>query len=59
MTYNKEMKKFGDFMFGIKLSHMEKNNCVEFQTVGLSVCMCLTNYVSVYQNVDMGVTYDG
>ena len=32
MIYNKEMKKLGDFMFGIKLSHMEKNNCVEFQT---------------------------
>ena len=26
------MKKLGDFMFGKKLSHIEKNNCVQFQT---------------------------
>ena len=31
MIYNKEMKRLKDFMFGIKLSHMKKKNCVEFQ----------------------------
>ena len=28
-------------------------------SVCLSICLCLTNYMSVYQNVDMGLTYDG
>ena len=32
MFYNKEMKRLGEFIFGIKLSHKMKNNCVEFQT---------------------------
>ena len=31
MIYNKEMKRLGDFIFDIKLSHRMKNNCVEFQ----------------------------
>ena len=30
-----------------------------YYTIVLSVCLCLTNYVSVYQNVDMGPIYDG
>ena len=32
LIYNKEMKRLGDFIFGIKLSHKNKN-FVEFQTV--------------------------
>ena len=28
-------------------------------SVSLSISLCLTNYVSVYQNVDMGLTYNG
>ena len=31
MIYNKEMKRLGYFIFGIKLSH-KKNNCVQLQT---------------------------
>ena len=33
MIYNKEMKRLRDLIFCIKLSHNNKKNFVEFQTV--------------------------
>ena len=47
----------------IKMLRTNKNPHIQkkfkMNKIELSVCLCLTNYASDHQNVDMGHTYEG